>query len=83
VVSRLSVLQSEEYLTSVLPRQWNEFFAKGMPDVKPPPKISNWSEIDEKMKMELNAFQNGQETAAQATGRIAPIVNAMLKEGQR
>lgn len=29
------------------------------------------------------AFQNGQETAAAAAGRIAPIFNALLKEGEK
>ena len=43
----------------------------------------HWPEIDEAINMELGKFQNGQETAAQVTSRIAPVVNAMLKEGQR
>ena len=83
VVARLSVLKSEEYLNSAIPREWNEFFAKGVADLYVPPKLTNWPEIDEAVNMELAQFQNGQETAAQVTSRIAPIVNAMLKEGQR
>jgi hypothetical protein len=47
-----------------------------------PSKLSNWPEIDSTLDKELTAFQNGQETAAAATARIAPIVNSLLKEGQ-
>lgn len=83
VVARLSVLKSEEYLNSQVPREWNEFFARGVSDLRAPPKMSNWPEIDEAITMELTAFQNGQETAAAVTARIAPIVNAMVKEGQK
>jgi len=83
VVARLSVLQSEEYLTSVLPREWNEFFARGITDLKSPPKLSNWPEISSTLDQELTAFQNGQETAAAATARIAPKINGMLQESIR
>ena len=41
VVHRLAVLQSEEYLTSAIPREWNEFFAKGVALMRGPSKISN------------------------------------------
>ena len=82
VVARLAVLQSEEYLTSAIPREWNEFFAKGVAFLRGPSKISNWPEIDSTLDKELTAFQNGQETAAATTARIAPIVNGLLKEGQ-
>jgi multiple sugar transport system substrate-binding protein len=80
VVARLSVLQSEEYLTAVLPREWNEYFARGVAGIKSPPKLSNWPEISGTLDKELAAFQNGQETAAAATARIAPQLNNLLKE---
>ncbi|HXI16732.1 MAG TPA: hypothetical protein VNM48_10185, partial [Chloroflexota bacterium] len=83
VVARSSVLKSDEYLTSVLPREWNEFFAKGVVDLMVPPKITNWPELDEAVNKELDAFQQGQETAAAATSRMAPVINALLKEAAR
>ncbi|MBI3970237.1 MAG: sugar ABC transporter substrate-binding protein [Chloroflexi bacterium] len=79
VVARLSVLQSEEYLTSQIPRQWNEFFAKGVAGLLAPPKHPKWPEIDSTINRELGAFENGQETAAAATARIAPIVQSLLR----
>ena len=82
VVARLAVLQSEEYLTSAIPREWNEFFAKGVAYLRGPSKLSNWPEIDATLDKELTAFQNGQETAAAATARIAPVIGGLLKEGQ-
>jgi multiple sugar transport system substrate-binding protein len=83
VVARLSVLKSEEYLSSAIPREWNEFFARSVADLKVPPKLNNWPEIDDTLTNELAPFLNGQETATAATARIAPIVNAMLRESQR
>ena len=82
VVARTAVLQSEEYLASAIPREWNEFFAKGVAFLRGPSKISNWPEIDAALDKELTAFQNGQEPAAAATARMAPVIAALLKEGQ-
>jgi multiple sugar transport system substrate-binding protein len=79
VVARLSVLQSEEYLTSVLPRDWNEYFAKGVTGLKSPPKLSNWPDISGMLDRELGDFQDGKETAAAATGRIAAQMNGLLQ----
>lgn len=83
VAARLETLKSEEYLNSAIPKEWNEFFAKGVPDLKVPPKLSNWPEIDDTINKELAEFQNGGETAATVTRRIAPIVEALLKESAR
>jgi len=83
VVARLAVLQSEEYLGSTLPREWNEFFAKGVADLKIPPKLSNWPEIDDAINRELADFQGGKETATAVTTRLAPVINTMVKEGEK
>ncbi|HEV2123552.1 MAG TPA: extracellular solute-binding protein, partial [Chloroflexota bacterium] len=80
VVARSAVLKSEEYLTSSIPREWNEFFAKGVPDLTVPPKLPNWNEILGKVNSELAEFENGRETARAATTRISPILNALLAE---
>jgi multiple sugar transport system substrate-binding protein len=82
VVARLAVLQSEEYLNSAIPREWNEFFAKGVAFLRGPSKTSNWPDVDSTLDKELTAFQNGQETAAAATARIAPIISGLLKDAQ-
>ncbi|MBI3972166.1 MAG: extracellular solute-binding protein [Chloroflexi bacterium] len=82
VAARLETLKSEEYLSSAIPREWNEFFAKGVPDLKVPPKLSNWPEIDDTINKALGDFQNGKETAA-ATKRIVPVVEALLKVAVR
>ena len=79
VVARPAVLQSEEYLTSAIPRDWNEAFARDVTFLKGPPKLSNWPDIDVELEKQLGDFQNGLETAAAATARIAPILNALLK----
>ena len=83
VVVRLSVLQSEEYLTSVLPQEWNEFFARGVTGLMSPPKLSNWPEISATLDRELGGFLNGEETAAAATARIAPQIDGMLRDAVR
>jgi ABC-type glycerol-3-phosphate transport system substrate-binding protein len=83
VVARLSTLQSEEYLTSAIPRAWNEFFAKGITSLRGPSKLSNWPDVDSTLDRELAGFQNGTETAAGATARIAPVINALIREGEK
>ena len=80
VVARTAVLQSEEYLGSSIPKEWNEFFAKGVADLKVPPKLSNWPEIDAAINEELRGFQNGTETATAATTRMAPMITALLNQ---
>jgi multiple sugar transport system substrate-binding protein len=83
VVARLSVLQSEEYLNSAIPREWNEFFAKGVAFLRGPSKLSNWPDVDAALNKEFAAFENGQDTAAALTARIAPIIGGLLKEGEK
>ena len=83
VVARLGVLQSEEYLGSAIPREWNEFFAKGTASLRGPSKLSNWPEIDDALTKELTSFQNGREPAVAATGRIAAIIADLLKQAER
>ena len=83
VVARLAVLQSEEYLNSAIPKEWNEFFAKGVAFLRGPYKLTNWPDIDAAIEKELMQFQNGQETAAAATSRIAPIIGSLLKDGEK
>jgi len=83
VVARLAVLQSEEYLNSAIPKEWNEFFAKGVAFLRGPYKLTNWPDIDAAIEREFTAFQNGQETAAALTGRIAPIISSLAKDGEK
>jgi multiple sugar transport system substrate-binding protein len=83
VAARLETLKTEEYLNSAIPREWNEFFARGVPDLKVPPKLTNWPEIDSAINRELSDFQNGKETASAATKRMAPVIESLLKESVR
>lgn len=79
VVVRKSTLASEEYLTSQLPRKWNEFFARGQEDLRRWPPTPKWPDAQTLIDQELAQLNQGQANARTVTASLVPKVNALLR----
>jgi multiple sugar transport system substrate-binding protein len=79
VVARNSTLRSEAYLTSALPRKWNEYFARGQEDLRRWPPTPKWPEVGAVLDEELAALNQGQASARAVAAAAVPRVNAVLR----
>lgn len=79
VVARRSTLRSEEYLTSSIPRKWNEYFARGQDDLRRWPPTPKWPDVSRVIDEELAKLNQGQATAREVTAALVPRVNAILR----
>lgn len=79
VVARHSTLRSEAYLTSAIPRKWNEFFARGQDDLRRWPPTPKWPDVQQVIDEDMGALEAGQATARAVTAAIVPKVNAILR----
>ncbi len=79
VVVRTSTLTSKEYLTSQLPRKWNEFFARGQEDLRRWPPTPKWPDAQTLIDQELGQLNQGQANARTVTAGLVPKVNALLR----
>lgn len=79
VVARYSTLRSEEYLTSALPRKWNEYFARGQEDLRRWPPTPMWPEVGTAIDEALGPLNQGQANARAVATTIVTKVNAILR----
>lgn len=79
VVVRKSTLQSEEYLTSAIPRKWNEYFARGQEDLRRWPPTPKWPDAQAAIEGEMGALNQGTVNARAVAGSIVPKVNAIVR----
>jgi multiple sugar transport system substrate-binding protein len=79
VVARNSTLRSEEYLTSAIPRKWNEYFARGQEDLRRWPPTPKWPDAQQVIEADLAPLNQGQANARTVTAALVPKVNALLR----
>jgi multiple sugar transport system substrate-binding protein len=79
VVARNSTLRSEEYLTSAIPRKWNEYFARGQEDLRRWPPTPKWPDAQQVIDADLGPLNQGQANARTVTAALVPKVNALLR----
>jgi ABC-type glycerol-3-phosphate transport system substrate-binding protein len=79
VVARNSTLRGEAYLTSALPRKWNEYFARGQEDLRRWPPTPKWPEVGAVLDEELASLNQGQASARAVAAAAVPRVNALLR----
>jgi ABC-type glycerol-3-phosphate transport system substrate-binding protein len=79
VVARRSVLTSREYLHSVLPPKWNEYFARGQPDLRAWPPTPKWTEVEAVIGEGMGRLNRGEATAREVAISTVPRANAILQ----
>lgn len=79
VVARNSTARSSEYLDSVFPRQWNEYFMKGRSAMRRFPPTPLWDDISRIINTEQAKIRNNQESPRIVAKAIVEQVNALLQ----
>jgi multiple sugar transport system substrate-binding protein len=79
VVVRKSTLASEEYLTSQMPRKWNEYFGRGQEDLRRWPPTPKWPDTQTLIDQDLGQLNQGQANARTVTASLVVKVNALLR----
>jgi multiple sugar transport system substrate-binding protein len=79
VVARRSVSSSPEYLNSVLPPKWNEYFIQGQRDLHAWPPTPKWTEVSALIDEDLAPLLKGEASARQVVTNLVPKVNTLLR----